>query len=107
MGEVRQVGCNFCKVANGDWAIDSQSIRLEEDAFFLEQCKKMASRASKFNAAKAAIAKDVAADANLSCVVAFDASGGNFEVFFEFRFRCRHRGRHKDDLVVVGWCSED
>jgi len=106
VGKVRQIGCDFRKVANRDGAVNSQSVRFEKYMLFLEPREEVASRASKFNAAEAAVTKNVAADADLSCIVAFNAGGGDFEVFFEFCFRGWHRSRRQDDLVVVGWCSE-
>jgi len=63
--------------------------------------------ALEFDAAEAAVAKDMAANTDLCLILALNVGSHHFEVFFEFCFSFRHCSRQKDDLVVVGWCTEN
>jgi len=55
VGQVHQVGSNFCEVTNCHQSFDAERIGFKEDSFLLEPCKKVSVGASKFDVAKAAV----------------------------------------------------
>jgi len=84
--KVGNVGCNFGEVPNRSGTIRSQKVRFNKDAFLLDPRKKVVGGASMFDAAKGAVAAEVAADANVRFVLIFDASCQYGAEFLEFLF---------------------
>jgi len=73
--QVRQGGSNFCEVTDCHQSLDTERIGFKEDSLLLEPCKKVSVGASKFDIAKAAVRKDVTADAYLRLILMLDAGG--------------------------------
>jgi len=107
VAEMSDGGCDFCKVADGGWSIDPQTVRFKKDVLFLEPCEKMAIGAVKLNVADASVAEHMAADAYVRLVLFFDASGGYFEEFFEFGLSGWEGGGGKGNLFVVVSSAKD
>jgi len=71
--KVGDVGCDFCEVADGSWLICSQVVGFDKDAFLLDPHKKMIGGTAVLDAAKGAVAEEVAANANVHFVLIFEA----------------------------------
>jgi len=86
VGKVRDVRCNFCKIADCNQMLDSRTVQLNKNAFLLEQAKKVAIVAVKLDLAECTVAQHVASDENVRFVVFFVVSGGHFEELVKFGF---------------------
>jgi len=107
VGQVRISASNLGEVSNRCQTMNTQAVRFKEDSLFLEPGKKISIFAAEFDVTQALVAQYMAADANLGLVLALDARCRYLEIFFEFGFSCRHRGRHKDNLIIVSRCAKN
>ena len=89
VGEMREGGSDFGKVADGDRAFDAQAVRLKKNSFSLQPSKKISVRAAMLDVAQAAVAENMTSNTYLCLVLAFDVDRCDFEKLFEFRFSCR------------------
>ncbi len=107
IGKVREIGRDLDEMTDCDRSVNAKAVRFEKHTFLLEPVKKVVVSAVKFDITKAAVTKNVAADADMRFALLIVAKGDYFEKLLEFRFARRDRIGCKEDLFVLAGSSEN
>jgi len=74
---------NLHKITNSDAAIDTQTVGFDEHTFLFQPCEEVIFHAVEFDAAEAAVAEHIAANAYVCLTLLFNASHTDFKILFE------------------------